>query len=74
LPFIGETKSKTKKMKRIHLIYFVLIASVVLMIFNIAELDFENLKKGPFARIVSNVLLILAMLVTIRDIKKKENN
>ena len=61
-------------MKRIHLIYLVLIASIILMIFNIAELDFDNLKKGPFAGIVSNILLIVAMLLSIRDIKKKENN
>ena len=60
-------------MKKIYLTYFVLVASVVLMIFNIAELDFENLKKGPFAGIISNVLLIIAMLLTIRDIKKKES-
>ena len=43
------------------------------MIYNISELDFDNIQKGPFAGIVSNVLLILAMLFTIRDIKKKEN-
>ena len=60
-------------MKRIHLTYFVLIASIVLMFFNIAELDFDNLKNGPFAGIVSNVLLIIAMLLTIKDIKKKES-
>ena len=42
------------------------------MIYNISELDFDNLKKGPFAGIVSNILLILAMLLTMRDIKKKE--
>jgi hypothetical protein len=43
------------------------------MIYNILELDFDNLKKGPFAGIVSNILLILAMLLTMRDIKKKGN-
>tara|TARA_B110001450_G_C17449000_1_gene411222 strand:+ start:71 stop:256 length:186 start_codon:yes stop_codon:yes gene_type:complete len=60
-------------MKKIYFIYFIIIASIALMIYNISELDFNNLKKGPFAGIVSNVLLILAMLITIRDIKKKEN-
>jgi hypothetical protein len=44
------------------------------MIYNISELDFNNIQKGPFAGIVSNVLLILAMLFTIRGVKKKENN
>ncbi|WP_157663296.1 hypothetical protein [Polaribacter sp. SA4-12] len=60
-------------MKKFYFIYFIIISSIALMIYNISELDFNNLKKGPFAGIVSNVLLILAMLITIRDIKKKEN-
>ena len=61
-------------MKKFYLIYFTIIASIVLMIYNISELDFDNLEKGPFAGIVSNVLLILAMLFTIKSVKKKENN
>ena len=60
-------------MKKFYFIYFIIFASIVLMIYNISELDFDNIQKGPFAGIVSNVLLILAMLFTIRDIKKKEN-
>jgi uncharacterized membrane protein len=62
------------RMKKNYFIYFIIIASIVLMIYNISELDFNDLEKGPFAGIVSSVLLILAMLCTIRDIKKKENN
>ena len=58
-------------MKKFCFIYFVVFVSIVLMIYNISDLDFNNIKKGPFAGIVSNVLLILAMLVTIRDIKKE---
>jgi hypothetical protein len=69
----NETKN-AQKMKKFYLIYFTIIASIVLMIYNISELDFDNLEKGPFAGIVSNVLLILAMLFTIRGVKKKENN
>ena len=57
-------------MKKFYFIYFIIFASIVLMIYNISELDFNSIRKGPFAGIVSNVLLILAMLVTIRDIKK----
>lgn len=64
---------KTKRiMTKKYFIYFIIIAGIVLMIYNISELDFDNLKKGPFAGIVSNILLILAMLLTMRDIKKKE--
>tara|TARA_Y100001934_G_C11905495_1_gene564267 strand:+ start:328 stop:597 length:270 start_codon:yes stop_codon:yes gene_type:complete len=73
---IGIEKSLRKNtnhtMTKKYFIYFIIIASIVLMIYNISELDFDNLKKGPFAGIVSNILLILAMLVTMRDIKKKE--
>jgi len=59
-------------MTKKYFFYFIIIAGIVLMIYNISELDFDNLKKGPFAGIVSNILLILAMLLTMRDIKKKE--
>lgn len=59
-------------MTKKYFIYFIIIASIVLMIYNISELDFDNLKKGPFTGIVSNILIILAMLLTMRDIKKKE--
>ena len=59
-------------MTKKYFIYFIIIASIILMIYNILELDFDNLKKGPFAGIVSNILLILAMLLTVRDTKKKE--
>jgi len=47
-----------------------IIASIALMIYNISELDFNNIQKGPFAGIVSIFFLILAMLVTIRNKKK----
>lgn len=53
--------------------YLVMIAGVILLIFNISELDFGNFKNGPFFGIISNVLLILAMVISINDLKKKEN-
>jgi len=43
------------------------------MIYNISELDFDNLQKGPFTGIISNVLLILSMIFTIRELKKIKN-
>ena len=64
---------KKLKMKKKYFIYFIIIASAILMIYNITELDFNDLKKGPFGGIVSMVLLILAMILTLRDIKKDEN-
>ena len=52
--------------------YIVIIAGLILLVWNISELDFENLKKGPFSGIVSNVLLITTMIISIRSLKKKE--
>jgi hypothetical protein len=60
-------------MKTFYFMYFIIIASIVLMIYNISELDFDNLQKGPLAGIVSNVLLILSMLIIIREVKKINN-
>lgn len=61
-------------MKKIYFIYLILIASIALLISDIFELDFNNLQKGPFSGIVSSLFLILAMLLTLRDIRKKEND
>ena len=66
-------KKKQRKMKTFYFMYFIIIASIVLMIYNISELDFDNLQKGPLAGIVSNVLLILSMLIIIREVKKINN-
>jgi len=54
--------------------YIVIIAGLILLVWNITELDFNNLKKGSFSGIVSNVLLILAMIISIKDLKKQEIN
>ncbi len=54
--------------------YIVIIVGLILLVWNITELDFNNLKKGPFSGIVSNVLLILAMIISIKDLKKQETN
>lgn len=53
----------------------IIIVGIVLLIFNLSELDLDNLKfdRGPVAGIISNVLLILAMIVSIREMKKIKN-
>ena len=50
--------------------YIVMIAGILLLFFNVFQLDFSNLSKGPFSGIVSNILLIVAMMVSIKDINK----
>jgi len=51
------------------------VAGIVLLIFNLSELDLNNLKfdKGPIAGIISNILMILAMIVSIREMRKPKN-
>ena len=50
--------------------YIVLIAGLILLIINISDLDISNIKKGPFSGIVSSLLLISAMIISIKDLNK----
>jgi hypothetical protein len=54
--------------------YIVIGVAIILLIMSIQDLNFDNLSEGPFSGIVGAILLILAMIVTIRDIKKKEES
>ncbi len=54
--------------------YILMLVGLILLILNITELDFSNLQKESFFGIISNVLLILAMIVSVRDLNKKEEN
>jgi hypothetical protein len=64
---------KLNKMTKQTWAYIVIIVGFMLLIWNISELDFDNLKKGPFSGIFSNILLITAMIVSVGNLKKKEN-
>ena len=66
----GELKKKSKMTKKTGA-YIVMIAGLILMILNIADLDFGDLKAGPFTGLVSNILLIVAMIISIRHMNKK---
>ena len=61
------------KMKRIHLIYFSLIGSVILLVYDIIEFDFNNIEATPVAGTVSMVLIILSMLFSLKDINHKKD-
>ncbi len=56
-------------MKKTYLLYFAILVSSILLIINISALDFNDLQKGPYAGIIGNTLLILAIIVTLRDLK-----
>jgi hypothetical protein len=60
-------------MNRIKIAYFLIFASLILLVLNISELDFENLKENKYSGIASNILLIIAMILTIYNAKKNEN-
>jgi hypothetical protein len=61
-------------MNKLKLAYFLLFASLILMILNIYGLDFNNLQKGNYWGIISNLLLMFGMVVNIRDLKKGFKN
>jgi len=56
-------------MNKLYILYFAIIVSSILLIVNVSELDFDNLQNGSYTGIIGNILLILAMIVTIRDLK-----
>lgn len=54
-------------MKKETLAYLVLIAAIILLIFNIGDLIFKTSQsvKGPLLGILSNVLLMLCMVAAL---------
>ncbi|MFI8379092.1 hypothetical protein [Leeuwenhoekiella sp. NPDC079379] len=60
-------------MKKLYFIYLIIAVNIIFIIYTIYELDFENSDIKSFAGILSNFFLIMAMLVTMRDLKKKES-
>lgn len=61
-------------MNNIKLAYFLLAASLILLALTIYRLDFNNLQSGNYFGIISNILLMFAMILRIRDFKKNKGN
>jgi hypothetical protein len=57
-------------MSKLKLAYFLLAGSTLMLIINIYNLDFNDLKNGNYFGIISNILLILGMIINIKDLKK----
>jgi uncharacterized protein (DUF983 family) len=57
-------------MKKKDLPLVIIIASLGLIIWNLIETDFTNIGKGFWLRIISSILIIIAMILTIRERKK----
>ncbi len=68
----NKTKTMSKKNK-ILVAYFIMIGGTLLLIINIYNLDYNNLRNGNYHAIVSNLLVLLGMLFNIINLKKTEN-
>ena len=58
-------------MKLIRITYFVLVASIILTIYNIYELDFNNIGKGPFAGLASKYFTFFSDDIYSNRLKKE---
>lgn len=56
-------------MKKVQYVYLILIAGIILLLLNIYNLDFKNLRNGNYWGIVSNLFLIIGMIINIRNLK-----
>ncbi len=54
------------------LAYFVIVASSILLIFNLYSFFANGDDKGLYLRIISNIILIVAMIFSIRA-RNKQN-
>ncbi|CAM3619191.1 hypothetical protein FSS13T_17710 [Flavobacterium saliperosum S13] len=59
-------------MNRKKIAYILIFISVVLLILNISALNFKASNNDKYLGIASNLLLILAMVFTIRNSNKKK--
>ncbi len=59
-------------MNKLKFAYLLIIGSLILLIINVYNLDFDNLKKENYWGIVSNLLLVVGMTLTIKGIKNRE--
>ena len=59
-------------MKRKILVAIVfIITGLILLGININNLDFDNLKESKYAGIISNILLVSAMIISLQHVRKK---
>jgi hypothetical protein len=53
--------------------YIVLISSFILLIINLLDFDYYDLKNNKYSMILSNILLIIAMTFNIKQLNKNKN-
>ena len=59
-------------MEKRNLVYLVLIASLILLVINLYLIGLENIFSLKILSPLSNLLIIIAMLLTIREINKNK--
>jgi hypothetical protein len=57
-------------MNKLKLAYIVLIISLVLLFINTYRLLFLKIDNGNLLGLISNICLFIAMVISIRDLKK----
>jgi len=61
-------------MEKRNVVYLVLIASLILLVINLYLIGLENIFSLKILSPLSNLLIIIAMLLTIREINKNKTN
>ncbi|APD07512.1 hypothetical protein UJ101_02008 [Flavobacteriaceae bacterium UJ101] len=59
-------------MKKRYFNYLIITASFVLLILNLLNLDFDDLLNENYLGIISNILLIIAMYISLKDNSRKD--
>ena len=57
--------------KKILVAIVFLITGLILLVINLYNLDFDNLKEGKYAGIISNIVLMSAMIISLQHMRKK---
>jgi len=63
-------KNEKKENMNRNVAYFLIFASLIFLVLNL--FDFDYLKENHYSGIASNLLLLSAMIVTIRELNKKQ--
>ncbi len=61
-------------MRKIKFAYFIGIIAILLLILNFIIAYPDDFDKGFFLRAIANLMLIISMIISVRHIKKQDQN
>ncbi len=61
-------------MSKIKIAYIIGVVAIVLLIVNFIIAYPDNFDKGFFLRAFANLMIILSMIISVRHIKKQDQN